>query len=88
MEFFCTPSQRLDTEPTPEELQLTGGILHGTFALNNGAVAYSPSGACKACLNRDGATNEWQGPKHLFVKYNGSWMRYDVFNALPENQPN
>jgi hypothetical protein len=75
--FYCSNKKTLDQAPTADDIQRLGGLLtNGLFYLNNGIVAKSPSGACKASLNRDGQTNEWQGPEHLFVFMNERWIKF------------
>ena len=84
--FYCSPSSTLLTDPpTRDQFNKTGGIYTptrqgGRFALNNGSTVYSTSGACRACLNREGASNEWQGPKHVYLRLKNQWVR---FNETP-----
>jgi hypothetical protein len=83
MTFYCYASATKSfVAPNDEELRQFGGIFTpGTsrtpFVLTNGKTAKSPSGACKACLNRDGDTNEWQGPNHVYLLLEGTWIRYN-----------
>ena len=78
MPFYCSKKKTLDRDPTVEELQETGGVyLDGLFYLNNDTQPQkSSSGACKKCLNRNGETNEWQGPEHMFVLIDGQWIKF------------
>jgi hypothetical protein len=45
-----------------------------TFEFDNGLHAHSPSGACQVILKRRGATNEWQGPSHVYLYLNNKWV--------------
>ena len=45
-------------------------FVHGTTS----AEYKSASAFCKALFNRDGKTNEWAGPRHLFVMRDGNWV--------------
>ena len=75
--FYCSHKKSLDHTPTADDIQSSGGLFtNGFFHLNKGVVAKSSSGACKASLNRDGQTNEWQGPEHLFVFLNERWIKF------------
>ena len=88
--FYCSPSHTVLTyPPTRAQYEATGGIFtpnreNGKFVLNNGRTAYSSSGACCASLNRDGATNQWQGPMHTYLRIKDNWVR---FNETPFYQP-
>ena len=45
-----------------------------TFEFDNGLHAHSPSGACQVILKRRRATNEWQGPSHVYLFINNKWV--------------
>ena len=77
--FYCFAKTSEFVAPTEEKLRLYGGTLeNGMFKLNNGRTAKSPTGACKACLTRDGLTNEWQGPNHVYVTQDGAnWTKWN-----------
>jgi hypothetical protein len=84
--FYCSAKKTLDHTPTDQELQEAGGLfIDGRFHLNNGVIKTSSSGACKACLNREGQTNEWQGPEHVFVLVNGQWIKFGQSDFYRQN---
>jgi hypothetical protein len=76
--FYCSPQQTLKSNPTDQDLQLRGGaFLNGTFNRTGDKQSYkSASAVCKASLNRNGETNEWQGPSHVFVQIDGKWIQF------------
>ncbi len=83
--FVCLSTQglplTLTSPPTAEQIAATGGTCLSTpaawgFRFPNGSVAKSPSGACKLVLRREGATNEYNGPRQVFVERNGAWVSY------------
>ena len=84
--FFCHSSTTcLAGSPTAEERAALGGVVTAEgFVFADGHTERSPTGACKHVLNRAGATNEWQGPKHVYILIGTVWTRYDnaVKNGL------
>ena len=75
---------RATCEPTPEELA-TQGVCVATAAewgfRINGALHKSCSAACRAVFTRDGATNQWRGPDHLFILRDGVWRSFNSLKA-------
>jgi hypothetical protein len=74
--FYVSQSRsKMLSDPTSERLQVQGGILEdGQYKFYSGKTATSPSGACKACLERPntGTTHDkcqWQGPMHVYIKF-------------------
>jgi len=68
--------------PTYDMMMKQGGTLkNGIYTFYNGKVATSPSGACKACLDRPNSrahrdTWQWEGPMHVYVKFfDKPWRR-------------
>lgn len=46
-----------------------------TLLFLTGDVNYdSPTGLCTAIFRRNGTTNNWDGPSHIFVKRDGVWV--------------
>lgn len=84
--FVCLPRQglpsTLSAAPTADEIARQGGLCHVTpdhcgFRLTaGGTLSQSASGACKRALSRGGTTNEWDGPRHLFIEREGVWRSY------------
>ena len=81
--FICITSQSGAPilEPTAEDLSVSGKIVStqekwGFFA--NNTLYKSASAACKGLLLRDGETNEWRGPRHVYVSRDGVWKRFDT----------
>lgn len=48
----------------------------------NHIIYTSPTALCKARFTRKGKTNEWCGPKHLYVLRNGSWINLKGQHAV------
>jgi hypothetical protein len=83
--FICITSQSggRTLEPTPEQLAVSGKIVNtptrwGFFA--NNTLYKNTTATCKALLNRNGATNEWRGPRHVYVCRDGVWKRFDTLS--------
>jgi hypothetical protein len=83
--FVVLPKQGLPlvlpAPPSCDEIVAGGGTCANTteklgFLTHEGTLATSPSAACKLILNRNGQTNEWNGPRHLFVERDGIWTSY------------
>ena len=76
--FIAAPSQSAQLTVmdfmTPHRIRLstTGRpvFVHGT----TGTEYKSASAFCKAVFVRKGKTNEWAGPKHIFVMRDGNWV--------------
>ena len=88
--FVVLPKQglplTLTTPPSCDEIVAGGGecVNSGSqlgFLPYGGTLATSPSAACKLILNRDGQTNEWNGPRHLFVERDGAWTSYKALTG-------
>jgi hypothetical protein len=88
--FVCLAPQGLPlvlpAPPTEEQIATTGGTCVRTdtqcgFRVSNGTISVTPSGACKLVLRRGGDTNEWQGPRHLFVERDGAWVSYKQLSS-------
>ena len=81
--FICITSQSggRTLEPTPEQLTFSGKIVNTTtqwgFFANN-TLYKNTTATCKALLNRNGVTNEWRGPRHVYVCRDGVWKRFDT----------
>lgn len=91
--FYCFANTSKFITPHQDDLQKYGGTLftdrmgYHVFKLNNGDTARSPSGACKACLKRNGLTNEWQGPNHVYIKQaGGEWTLWKNRAVALENK--
>ena len=81
IQFYCSPEviTGVTSAPTAEQMAVYGGtytVQTKRFHLNNGQEAKSPSGACKLCLQRRRATNDWRGPYHLAMEINGRWIPF------------
>lgn len=81
--FICIPSQsgKPTIEPSADE-QLVGGTIVNNaenWGFLVGGILYKTStSVCKALLDREGQTNEWRGPKHVYIYRNGTWRRFDT----------
>ena len=81
--FVCNTSQSGGPilQPTPEQLEISGKIVNTTekwgFFVNN-KLYKTATATCKALLNRDGYTNEWRGPRLVYVCRDGVWKRFDT----------
>jgi hypothetical protein len=83
--FILSPIQpsaknpRNTISPTQEELALSGVCINTPdncgFLINN-QLYKSTTAVCKALLVRNGRTNEWAGPSHLFIYRDGTWRSY------------
>jgi hypothetical protein len=88
--FVCLPKQGLPlvlpSPPTAEQLAESSGVcvVNGPqrgFLLSDSSYHANPTSACKALLNRSGRTNEWNGPRHLFVERDGAWISYKQLSS-------
>lgn len=54
----------------------TNGAFEGFRDSQTETLYSSPSGLCRAKLQRNGPlnTNQWQGPRHVLVSRNGNWV--------------
>lgn len=84
--FICITSQSGTPilEPTADQ-SVSGKIVStqekwGFFA--NNKLYKSASAACKGLLLRDGVTNEWRGPRHIYICRDGVWRRFDTLQEL------
>jgi len=84
--FICITSQSGTPilEPTAE-IAVSGKIVStpekwGFFA--NNTLYKSTTAACKGLLLRHGGTNEWRGPRHIYISRDGVWKRFDTLQEL------
>ena len=81
--FICQAQQSgSDTidPPTEEEYSKFGGItinnaIEWGFFTNAGGVFKTPSAVCCNLLSRSGKTNQWNGPSHIYLEINGTWIK-------------
>jgi len=78
-EFVCMRNPK--HTPEASDIEQRGGILEGgKFRFYNRQIpeASSSSGACCAVLKRreGSTTNQWDGPKHVFLMIGGTWRSY------------
>jgi len=78
-EFVCMRNPK--HTPEASDIEQRGGILEGgKFRFYNRQIpeASSSSGACCAVLKRreGSTTNQWDGPKHVFLMIGGAWRSY------------
>jgi hypothetical protein len=69
-------------DPPTEAEKQTGGLIVNNetewgFSYNN-KLYKTTTAICKAVLNRDGQTNEWRGPQHVYILRDGSWKRFNT----------
>jgi hypothetical protein len=67
----------MDDTKTLYEVVIVPGKKRPAFRLINKehpTLYTSATALCKARFNRDGKTNEWAGPRHVYVRRNGVWI--------------
>lgn len=82
IEFVCSPQPKIDDAAVTAEMLLSrGGRFYKNelkFVFADGHAVMFPTNACKHVLKRNGETNNWDGPRHVFLRPGAAWVRYDT----------
>jgi len=83
--FICITSQSGAPILESTAVAVSGKIVSTPekwgFSANN-TLYKSATAVCKGLLLRDGDTNEWRGPRHVYISRDGVWKRFDTLQEL------